>query len=39
MKLVRNAQHTIGRDINEGTLFQRIRNAVKILFDYDNMVT
>ena len=31
MKLVRNAQHTIGRDINEGTLFQRIRNAVKIL--------
>ena len=31
MKLVRNAQHTIGRDINEGSLFQRIRNAVKIL--------
>ena len=31
MKLVRNAQHTIGRDINEGTLFQKIRNAVKIL--------
>ena len=31
MKLVRNAQHTIGRDIDEGTLFQRIRNAVKIL--------
>ena len=31
MKLVRSAQHTIGRDINEGTLFQRIRNAVKIL--------
>ena len=39
MKLVRNAQHTIGRDIDEGSLFQRIRNACKNPFDYDNMVT
>ena len=31
MKLVRSAQHTLGRDINEGTIFRRIRNAVKIL--------